>query len=352
MTAILKLNQQRLYEQAKSLQSQNDVIVVVKNDAYNFGMERAFTAFYQAGIKSYATTNLSEAIWLRKQDKEIMILLLDPSTEFNLLKKYDITLTVPNLTFYNKYKTQLKGIKVQLVYKNLLNRFGFDHSEEMLQVLKEDYVEITGIWTHFAFADDLTEPKYEIEKNNWLTVLKHLKDYIRDLEYIHAQNSASYTREGLLEGHTHIRPGAIAYGALPYFDKVPTSLPAQTIEVSASVKDIVRLKKGHSAGYSAAFVAEKDTSIAICDIGYGNGIMKNRAKHEVLINGKLYPIVVLMMSHLMVEVDEQVNIEDIVILYNDQLRLDEFAYKGVGAISEQMASLNRHTFNLIEIPIN
>lgn len=351
MSATLTLDQNRLYHQAKRIQNKDDVIVVVKNNAYNFGMELAFEAFYKAGIRSYATTNLQEAMWLRKQDNEIMILLLDPTTDFELLREYNITMTLPSLDFYRQYREQLKGVTLHLVYKNLLNRFGFDTAEEMKIVLQDKELITTGIWTHFAFADELEDARYEKEKENWVKVLDSLSPYLEDLDYIHAQNSASYMRDGLLFKHTHIRAGVIMYGTRPYYEELDESVASQTVQVSATVKDIVTVPKGETAGYSAAFEAKEDTLIAICDIGYGNGILRTRSKHEVTIHGKIYPIAVLMMSHMMVKIDDQVSIGDTVYLYNDSLRLDYFTSKGVGAFSEQMAGLNHSTYELKIIPI-
>lgn len=351
MTATLTLDQNRLYHQAKNIQDKDDVIVVVKNNAYNFGMELSFEAFYKAGIRSYATTNLQEAMWLRNQDKEIMILLLDPSTDFDLLKEYNITVTLPSIAFYQQYKTKLNGIQIHLVFKNSLNRFGFDTSEEMRTVLNDDSLSITGIWTHFAFADELNDSRYEEEKDNWMNVLEDLSLYLNKLDYIHAQNSASYVRDQKLPGHTHIRAGVLMYGTRPYYESLDESIAQQTIQVSTTIKDIVTVPKGQSAGYSAAFVAEDDTQLAICDIGYGNGILRSRSKFPVNIHGESYPIAVLMMSHLMVQIDENVSIGDQVFLYNDDLRLDYFTYKGVGAFSEQMAGLNHVTFEKKIIPI-
>jgi alanine racemase len=351
MSAILTLDQNRLYQQAKSIQDKDDVIVVVKNNAYNFGMELAFEAFYKAGIRSYATTNLQEAMWLREQDDEIMVLLLDPSTEFSILREYNITVTLPSLSFYQKYKADLQDISVHLVYKNLLNRFGFDTAEEMYEVLKANEVSVTGIWTHFAFADELEDRRYEQEKENWEQVLSTLSPFLDQLSYIHAQNSASYMRDGKLAHHTHIRAGVIMYGTRPYYEQLDESVARQTIQLSATVKDIVTVPKGESAGYSAAYIADEDTRIAICDIGYGNGVLRTRSKHEVMIRGKRYPIAVLMMSHMMVAIDEDVTIGDQVYLYNDDLRLDYFTSKGVGAFSEQMAGLNHSTYELNIIPI-
>ena len=43
---------------------------------------------------------------------------------------------------------------------------------------------------------------------------------------------------------------------------------------------------------------ENNTKLAVVDVGYGDGILKARAKHEAMINGKRYPIRALMMSVL------------------------------------------------------
>lgn len=351
MTAVLTLNQKRLYEQAKSIQDKDKLIVVVKNDAYNFGMDLAFDAFYAAGVRGFATTNLKEAIELRKKSNQIMILLLDPSTEFDLIRQHNITLTVPNLSFYTQYRNELEGIQIQLVFKNLLNRFGFEKASEMITVLDDNHMTVTGIWTHFAFADELSDLRYDQEKANWVQILDSLSSFVENLTYIHAQNSASYIRDGLLDQHTHLRAGVFAYGTRPYIEGLDTGCAKQTIKVSATVKDIIQISKGQSAGYSAAFVAKKDTTLAICDIGYGNGILRSRAKHEVMINGHFYPIAVMMMSHLLIEVDDGVKTGDKVYIYNDYLRLDDFAAKGVGAFSEQMAGLNHQTFDIQIIPL-
>ena len=85
---------------------------------------------------------------------------------------------------------------------------------------------------------------------------------------------------------------------------------------------------------------ENHTRLAVVDVGYGDGILKSRAKHEALIKGKRYPIRALMMSHMFVEVDEEVDAQDEVILYNNDIRIDEYTFKGVGANSEQLSAMN------------
>ena len=344
MTARLIRNQKRLAEQARSIQSQVQTIAIVKNDAYNFGLKDTFDAFYHGGIRAFATTNLKEAKRLRSYDQNVLVLLLDPSTAFDELRQHDITLSVPSFEFYSTYRDELEGLSVQLVFRNDLNRLGFTSSKDMLTVLEDELLDVNGIWTHFAYADDFETDRHANEVANWQAVLKDLNDHLSDLTYIHAQNSASFLREGLHEGHTHIRGGVILYGTRPYYQGLDEAIARQTVEVTANVIEITDVPAGQNAGYSAAFRAEKPTRLAVCDIGYGNGLILSRRDFPVLINDQSYPIRVMMMSHLLVEIDESVSVGDKVVLYNDQLRFDWFTEHGAGSFSQQMAAFNKETF--------
>ncbi|MER2063580.1 MAG: alanine racemase [Alkalibacterium sp.] len=346
MTARLTLNKDRLTKQALLLQSEVDTIAIVKNEAYNHGLETAYQAFYKGGIRAFATTNLSEAVQLRQWDAGIFILLMDPHTHFQTIRDHDIALTVSSLSFYEKYKEELKDITIQLVYRNDLNRMGFTQADQMKHILEDPDMNVNGLWTHFASADDFGIDRYEKEVSNWQAVLAELQEYLPSMTYIHAQNSASYLRDRLLPYHTHVRGGVVLYGTRPYYDGLDETLAEQTISIQANVIELTPVKAGQSIGYSAAYQVDKDTVIAVCDIGYGNGLIKGREAFPVIINQKSYPIRVMMMSHLLVEVDPDIKIGDTVHLYNDDLRFDWFTKQGLGSFSEQTAGLNKETFDI------
>lgn len=346
MTARLTLNEKRLVRQAQFIQSKADTIAVVKNDGYNHGLKRSFESFYEGGIRSFATTSIAEAVQLRKWNSDIFILLLDPSSEFQLLREYEITLTVSSFAFYEKYKAELQDITIQLVFRNDLNRLGFTQLDQMKQILDDTETNVNGLWTHFASADDFGDGRYEKEVKNWQTLLEGLADYLPGLQYIHAQNSASFLREGHLHYHTHIRAGVILYGARPYYLGLDASLAQQVVGIEANVIELTEVEAGQAIGYSAGYLTETNVTVAVCDIGYGNGLLKARKNYPVLINQKEYPIRVMMMSHLLVEVDSDVEIGDSVVLYSDDLRFDWFTRHGIGSFSEQMSCLNKQTFDI------
>ncbi|TDM13389.1 alanine racemase [Macrococcus bovicus] len=348
MTARWTLDTQVFKENIQHVIQGQPVMAVVKNNAYHYGLDFAVAAFLSAGIDTFSTTVLHEALRVRELAPDATIFLMNPSTEFDVLRHHRIHMTLPSLAFYEEYQTELAGLDVHLEFENLLHRSGFKTFDEMREVIRlneqrpeHEQMNITGIWTHFGYADEFDVPDYAMEKAAWLAGLgEMLEDY--HFDYVHAQNSASFVRDGLFSQHSHARLGIILYGSRPY-SSLDETITQQALTVSANVIQIRELKKGASAGYSFAYTADHDVKIAVIDIGYGDGILRTRSKHDCLINGRRFPIRALMMSHLFVEVDDSVKPGDTVILYSNAIRIDEHTFKGVGANSEQLSALNHHS---------
>ncbi|MDU4020750.1 MAG: alanine racemase [Staphylococcus epidermidis] len=348
MTAIWSLDTEAFYQNAVKVKNNEPIMAVVKNNAYHYGLEFAVKTFLKAEINTFSTTSLNEAIRVRKIAPEATIFLMNPVYDFDLVKRYDIHMTLPSLNYYYKYKQDLKGIHVHLEYENLLHRSGFRNIEEIREVLKDhdqnnqDKMIISGIWTHFGYADEFDVDEYKMERDAWLNLINTLLNENYHFDMIHSQNSASYFRENqmLLPHHTHARVGIALYGSRPY-SLINEERITQSLTVKGNVIQVRDVNKGDYCGYSFSFEVKNDhTQLAVVDIGYGDGILKSRAKHEAIINGKRYPIRALMMSHMFIEVDDEVHAQDEVILYNKDIRIDEFTFKGVGANSEQLSAMN------------
>lgn len=349
MTALWQVDSAQFLQNAKRVAQQQPIMAVVKNNAYNYGLAFAVQSFQQAGIDTFSTTSLVEAIRIRQMAPDATIFLMNATDEFERLRTYDIHMTLPSLAFYHEHKVALAGVKVHLEYENLLHRSGFKTKDELLAVLDDHEgntapkMMITGLWTHFGYADEFDVDMYEQEREAWLDIVETLrqqKGY--HFDFIHAQNSASYYREGqrVFNHHTHARIGIALYGSRPYSSLSPDSI-TQALTVKANVIQVREVQQGDHCGYSFAYTVNKPhTRLAVVDVGYGEGILRTRAQYDVSINGKRYPIRALMMSHMFVEVDDKVSAKDSVILYNSDLRIDDYTFKGVGANSEQLSALN------------
>ncbi|EHJ08305.1 alanine racemase [Staphylococcus simiae] len=348
MTATWSVNTDIFQQNAVKVKNNQPIMAVVKNNAYHYGLAFAVDQFLQAGITTFSTTSLREAIQIRQLAPDATIFLMNAVYDFDAIRDNDIQMTLPSLSYYYENKHHLAGIRVHLEFENLLHRSGFKTLAEIKEVLtdhsknSEPKMIISGIWTHFGYADEFDVPDYDIERKQWLNVLNTLLDEGHHFDMIHAQNSASFYREGqvVLPYHTHARVGIALYGSRPYSSLNEDDI-IQSLKVKANVIQVREVQQGDYCGYSFAFEATRNhTKLAVVDIGYGDGILRSRAQHEAIINNKRYPIRALMMSHMFVEVDDSVQAQDEVILYNNYMRIDEFTFKGVGANSEQLSAMN------------
>lgn len=62
MTAIWSVDKEAFLQNAIKVKNGNSIMAVVKNNAYHYGLEFAVTSFLKAGINTFSTTSLKEAI--------------------------------------------------------------------------------------------------------------------------------------------------------------------------------------------------------------------------------------------------------------------------------------------------
>ena len=162
--------------------------------------------------------------------------------------------------------------------------------EQIIELLRnnQEYIQLEGVWTHLATADELNSDYYNQQ-------LLCFKDYLREyfinnsknnfikLRIIHFQNTASYLRQD----HSNFeleqfgipimaRIGLGAYGHYPSSEikqlsitKNISLLPA--LELRSILTHIKYLKKGDSISYGCSYVCDKKTSIGIVPMGYADG---------------------------------------------------------------------------------
>ena len=354
--AKLQIDLRAVYNNASRVlgETNGGLIAVVKNNAYNFGLERVVKTLYKAGVRAFATTSIKECIKMRKIYDDITIISLNPAKEFDLLREYRISTAIANIDFVKNNLEDMKGISWHLEWAGSMRRSGSRSKEEVLEILtlaRDNNIDIEGMWTHFSWADEFDQDKtYEREREIWMDVLKAAKR-VHDFKFIHAQNSASFSRDGLLEDHSHVRLGIYLYGCLPY--KACNKKIDHAITLSARVLSIIHLEAGQSIGYCGSFEAKEPTDLAVINMGYGDGLLRSRIKgHDLEINKKRYPLVSLMMSHTVAIVDDSVGIGDEVYFYGHDIPVHEYTFKGVASNSEQISMLNHTSLDVDYLEID
>ncbi len=183
--------------------------------------------------------------------------LMNAVYEFDLVREHQIHMTLPSLTYYYNHKNDLAGIHVHLEFENLLHRSGFKDLNEIKEVLKDHHhnqnakMIISGLWTHFGYADEFDVSDYNVERSQWMEIVEALLSEGYQFDLIHAQNSASFYREGqiLLPHHTHARVGIALYGSRPYSSLNQHDI-VQSLTVKAHVIQVREVQAGDYCGYS------------------------------------------------------------------------------------------------------
>ena len=346
--ATIELNYNNIRQNAINLKERaQDIIAVVKNNAYNLNLRECVKLYSEAGINYFATAKEEECKVIRETlGEDANIFLLNPTYDFDLVRQYNIEINIASFEYLKENLESVRGLTLQLEFAGSMRRAGAKNLEEVLEIIefcKKNNLKLKGFWSHFSFADEF-DSFYEKEKELVLKVLEEAqKNY--DFEVVHLQNSASFLRDGAFEKTTHQRLGIILYGAMPYNVKEnPVALKDLVIKnpitVYGEIINVVTLNKGECIGYSNSYIADVDKKVGVVNIGYGDGILRDRLKGKTcIIKGKERNIYSTMMSHLVVEIDEENCIGDRVYIYDDKQQLHDYT-KYFGPNSVQLAALN------------
>jgi alanine racemase len=314
------------------------IMFVVKDNAYNMGLIKTVEA-----TKNYAdyygVNEIEEALEIRNNFKSVKILVMNPLEESELItaKNNNIDVSITSLNYFYNNLCILEDMRLHLKINIGMNRFGLNNGYEIEEILQSK-IRFIGVFTHFPQADEQNLTTHNIHVNMWLEYYKKYF-YNYKFEYIHCENSACIINgDSRLHMANMVRIGILGYGYSP-MQKVKSLLPA--LYVSAKIIAINELKPGDYLGYSTTYKATKNETIAIINIGYGSGILKNRIKHPVYINQKYYNCLNITMSHLFIAVNKkEVHLFDEVEIYGDNILVDD-VNRSIGlTCSLQMSYLN------------
>lgn len=193
-----------------------------------------------------------------------------------------------------------RPMKVHVKVDTGMGRIGISPDEaglafvrKLMEYTRDGSLEIEGIFTHFARADETD--KTHARKQLWL-----FKDFIARIErelslnipVKHCSNSA-----GILELEEAnldvVRAGITLYGLHPS-DEVPggETYLKPALSLHSHVVYVKTLRKGQSVSYGGTFTADREMKIATIPVGYGDGYPRSLSggKGYVLIHGKKAPV--------------------------------------------------------------
>ena len=279
------------------------LIAVVKMDGYGHGaVPIAHELEDMPCLYGFAVATVEEALILRGSGVRKPVLVLGyafPDT-YEKLAREDIRPTV----FREDMLPQLsqaaavsgRPFKIHIKVDTGMNRIGIRPDDAGLSFVKKCMetpgLEIEGIFTHFARADEADKSHAEAQLSSFLSFCKRIeKELGIRIPMRHCANSAGIV-EMPQSGLDAVRAGIILYGLWPS-DEVKRDIVSlrPALSLYSRIIFIKEVKAGEQISYGGTFTAKEDMGVATVPVGYGDGYPRSLSgQGYVLIAGKRAPI--------------------------------------------------------------
>ena len=302
------------------------LMAVVKADAYGHGIVEVSKRLELEGVAYLAVAYLEEALLLRESGVQTPILVMGGilGEQIPFYIQHQITLTASSIDKLLSIEKVSKEMNVRaLVHLKIdtgMGRIGVQDTsaEEFLLVASQcQHIEIEGVYTHFANADDIDQSYTKLQWSRFQNVLSLATDIGLDIPIQHVANSGAVVQ--LPEcAATMTRVGLLLYGVYPNSELVRTIPVLPAITWKSKVVYFKVVQPGRPVGYGSKWVSDKMERVVTIPVGYGDGYHRRMTGNaQVLIRGKKYPVIgSICMDQIMVSIgwDEAFNGEEVVLL--------------------------------------
>lgn len=315
------------------------IIAVIKANAYGHGDIAVATAAIEAGATMLAVATPDEAVHIRNQFHEIGILILgaSPISFAEYAAENNISLTVFSDEWINQVPklNSTKPLKLHIKVDSGMGRIGVTEEQQLLAIYdavnSKSNIEVEGIFTHFATADEEETAYFEKQIAKFKQMLNVCPTRPK---IVHVANTATALIKDESYQFDAVRYGISMYGLAPssYVEQhLPFKLhPAMSLETE--LVHVKKLHAGDGVGYGATYVAKEDCYVGTLPVGYADGVIRKLSGQEVLIDGKRARIIGrICMDQCMILLPKAYNVGEKVILIgsqqNETITIDDWAQK-------------------------
>ena len=314
------------------------VMPILKANAYGHGLVEVARLCESVGAPAVGVAYLEEALHLRRAGVRLPILVLGgiASDQIPRFLEHDVMLTASSVDKLSAIDACAAALgtraRVHLKIDTGMQRIGVRWTSAealLLASLTKQHVDVEGIFTHFANAEDAAPTRLQLERFEEVLHFYERRSLPRPLA--HAASSGAIL--GSPASHLDmVRPGVLFYGVSPGID-VPLSIDVRpALRWSTQVVYFKVVPPGHPVSYGSTWAPTENVRVVTLPVGYGDGYpraMSGRA--EVLIHGKRYPVVGrICMDQVMVSIgwDSAYNGDQVTLIGQDggeQVRVEELA---------------------------
>lgn len=293
------------------------ITAVIKADGYGHGSVQIAELMepydYMWG---FAVAAADEAFRLRRAGIRKPIMLLGYTfDEFyeDLIREdvricvfdYDTAVRVSDAAF-----TAKKKAIIHIALDTGMSRIGFRDNDasvaEIVKIAKLPNIEIEGLFTHFARADEVSIDPAVRQLERYDAFAEKVEKAGVDIPIHHVSNSAGIIR--LREANKDmVRAGITVYGLMPSADVETDIVPLKPVmSLVSHISYVKNIEAGDEVSYGGTFKAEKTMRVATIPVGYADGYPRMLSgKGYVLIKGRKAPILGrVCMDQFMVDVTD------------------------------------------------
>ncbi len=260
------------------------VLAVVKADAYGHGLVDSARAALAGGASWLGVAQLAEALRLREAGITAPLLtwLFAPGADIGGAIDADIEVTVGSMWSLDAVLAAVRErgapARIQVKVDTGLGRGGIltDWPQMVARLAAaqaEGAVEVTGVWSHFAWADAPQHPTVRAQQVRFEEACDELARAGVRPPLRHLANSAAT----LTNPSAHfdlVRPGLAVYGLSPVPDLGDSAHFGlrEAMRVTARLSVVKRAAAGQGVSYGHEYVTDRDTVLGLVPMGYADGI--------------------------------------------------------------------------------
>jgi alanine racemase len=326
-------------------------MAVVKANGYGHGLVPTAAVLAEAGADAFGVGTCEEGVRLREAGIRQPILVLGPihPAQADTAAESDLEVTVFQASWFaemRKHRISAKPLRVHIKMDTGMGRYGLRERaefEEMVPHLREMDIEVVGVFTHLATANQADDGYVRRQFALFQTMRRWVEEAGFGRVTAHCANSAAAIRYPEL-ALDMVRVGASLYGILPIDRDVVEKQPLDvgllpTISVRTVISHVKRVEAGQSVGYDRAYQTVEEEWIATVPVGYANRWFRGYSGCSVIVAGERAPIVAICMNQMMIRLPRPVPVGTPVTLLGvdgqERVLPDELAAH-IGSIPQQV----------------
>ncbi len=313
---------------------------VVKANAYGHGIY-VINAMIDAGINYLAVATLEEALNIRKLNKKIPILVLEPidASDAKVAALKNITITIDDVENFKDILNQKVKLKFHMKIDTGMNRFGLKKSEDADYIYKNanNTLVLEGIFTQLysGFGEELKK-----EENRFLEITKNID--LSKVPIVHLDRSLTLEQHERFSFANGVRLGIIMYGfpkrvyqpslkrrIYNFVLRKKTTSEESVLKLNTAFKFYTTVMEtkgvlpGEVVGYGGMYDSKENSKIAILPYGFADFTFIKPT--NVYIKNKKYKIITNYMDVTSVIVDDLVKSGDRVEIFGDLIKIRDVA---------------------------